>query len=154
MNCPTSQQLSAFHDGEIDPLGRAQIERHLLDCASCAAELERLRAISRLLETAPAQRLSQIGLHRLHRRVDQVMEEGLLRFVRVLNAIAASVLIAGSAWLMVKTHETETASSVPAAPPWVGVDVAETSDSVSGTASTPAAAWYLAEDSNRGDDSP
>jgi anti-sigma factor RsiW len=154
MNCPTGQQLSAFHDGEIDPRGRSAIERHLLDCASCAAELERLRAISRLLEAAPAPRLSQIGVHRLHRRVDQVMEEGLLRFVRLLNAVAASVLIAGSAWLMVKTHENPTVPSVPAAPPWVGVDVAETSDSFSGAASTPAAVWYLAQDSNRGDDSP
>ncbi|MGD0388765.1 MAG: zf-HC2 domain-containing protein [Tepidisphaeraceae bacterium] len=154
-SCPTSEQLSAFHDGEIDEVRRVEIERHLRQCPLCGAEMERLQAISRLLGAAPAAKLLPIGLHRLHRRVDQAMEEGLLRFVRVLNTIAACVLIAGSACLMVKTRENQTVQSpMPAAPPWVGVDVAETSDSPSGAASTPAAAWYLAEDSSRGDDSP
>ncbi|MGA2439826.1 MAG: hypothetical protein ABSH08_02610 [Tepidisphaeraceae bacterium] len=149
MNCPTSEQLSAFHDGEIDEIRWLEIERHLRQCPLCAAELERLRTMSRLVETAPAARLSPIGLHRLHRRVNQAMEEGLLRFVRVLNTIAACLLIAGSAWLMVKTRADQTVESpMPAAPPWVDV----VSDSPSGAASTPAAAWYLAEDSSRGDD--
>jgi len=153
MNCPTNEQLSAFHDGELDEVRRVEIEGHLRHCRTCGAELERLQAMSRLLGAAPAARLLPIGLHRLHRQVDQAMEEGFLRFVRVLNTIAACVLIAGSAWLMAKTREDQTVQSpMPAAPPWVGVDVA--SDSPSGAASTPAAAWYLAEDSSRGDDSP
>jgi anti-sigma factor RsiW len=151
MNCPTSEQLSAFHDGEIDEIRGVEIEGHLRQCRLCVAEVERLEAMSRLLGAAPAARLLPIGLHRLHRRVDQAMEEGFLRFVRVLNAIAACVLIAGSAWLMAKTRQDQRAQSpMPAAPPWVGVDVV--SDSPSGAASTPAAAWYLAEDSSRGDD--
>ena len=154
-DCPTSEQLSAVHDGEIDEIRWLEIERHLRQCPSCAAELERLRTMSRLVAAAPAAKLSPIGLHRLHRRVDQAMEEGFLRFVRMLNTIAACLLIAGSAWLMVKTREGQTVqSSMPAAPPWVGVDVAETSDSPSGATSTPAAAWYLAGDSSRGEDSP
>jgi len=151
MNCPTSEQLSAFHDGELDEVRRVEIEGHLRQCPLCAAELERLQAMSRLLGAAPTARLLPIGLHRLHRRVDQAMEEGFLRFVRVLNTIAACVLIAGSAWLMAKTREDQTVESpMPAVPPWVGVDVV--SDSPSGATSTPAAAWYLAEDSSRGDD--
>ena len=93
-------------------------------------------------------RLSQIGLHRLHRRVDQAMEEGLLRFVRVFNAIAACVLVAGSAWLLMKTRDDRAVeNTTPAAPPWV--DVADVSDSPSGAYSTPAAAWYLADDTSR-----
>ncbi len=152
--CPTSEQLSAFHDGELDEVRRAEIEEHLRRCGSCGAEMERLQAISRVVGALVA-KLSPIGLHRLHRRVDQAMEEGLLRLVRVLNAMAACVLIAGSARLMMKTRQQQTVENIaPAAPPWIGVDVAETSDSSSGAANTPAAVWYLAGDSSRGDESP
>ena len=154
--CPTSDQLNAFHDGELDEARRVEIQGHLRLCGSCAAEIERLQALSRLVvEVAPAAKLSPIGLHRLHRRVDQAMEEGLFRLVRVLNAIAACVLIAGSAWLMMKTREVQTVeNTAPSAPPWVDVELAQTSDSPSGAASTPAAVWYLTGDSSRGDDSP
>ncbi len=153
VSCPTSEELSAFHDGEMDSVRRVEIEGHLRQCRSCEAEMTRLEAMSRLLGAAPAAKLSPIGLHRLHRRVDEAMEEGFLRLVRVLNTIAACVLIAGSAWLMMKTREAQTVENIaPAAPPWV--DVAETSDSPSGAASTPAAGWYLAGDSSHVEDSP
>jgi anti-sigma factor RsiW len=135
-SCPTSQQLSAFLDGEVEETRRAEIEEHLRDCPACAAELDRLQAVSRLLNSglsnsAGAARLSQIGLHRLHRRMDQAMEEGFLRFVRVLNAIAACVLVAGSAWLLMKTRDSRAVENA-----------------------TPAAAWYLADDSGRSDEMP
>lgn len=153
--CPTSQQLSAFHDGEVDEALRGEIERHLPQCASCSAEIARLGAITAIFAEAPAVKLSQIGMHRLHRRVDQAMEEGLLRFVRVLNTVAACVLIGGSAFLMTRARQDRTVeTTAPAAPPWVGVDVAEASDSPTGAVTTPAAMWYLADDSSRGDDSP
>jgi anti-sigma factor RsiW len=154
-SCPTSQQLSAFHDGEVDETRRAEIEAHLRYCPACAAELKRLQTVSELFNTVPlnagAMRLSQIGLHRLHRRMDQAMEEGFFRFVRVLNAIAACVLVAGSAWLLLKTRDSRAVEiATPAAPPWV--DVAEVSDTSTGAYSTPAAAWYLADDSSRAAD--
>ena len=149
-SCPFNEQMSAFHDGEVDDGRRLEIQAHLRDCPFCAAELDRLEAVSRLLMSAPAARLSQIGLHRLHLRVDQAMEEGLLRFVRVFNAVAACVLVAGSAWLLMKTRDYRTVETTPAAPPWV--DVA--SDSPTGAYSTPAAAWYLADDTNHADEAP
>ena len=152
-SCPFNEQMSAFHDGEVDDARRAEIQAHLHDCPSCAAELDRLEVVSRLLTAAPAARLSQIGLHRLHRRMDQAMEEGLLRFVRVFNAVAACVLVAGSAWLLMKTRDDRAVeNTTPVAPPWV--DVAEVSDSPSGAYSTPAAAWYLADDTSRADEAP
>jgi anti-sigma factor RsiW len=153
--CPTSQLLSAYHDGELDQALRLEIERHLPECPACRAEIARLEAMSALFAQAPAAKLSQIGLHRLHRQVDEAMEEWLIRFVRVLNTVAACVLIAGSAFLMVRAREDRTVeNTTPAAPPWVGVDVAEASDTSTGAATTPAAMWYLADDSSRGDDSP
>jgi anti-sigma factor RsiW len=152
-SCPTSQQLSAFHDGEVDETRRTEIEEHLRDCPACAAELDRLAAVSRLFTTVPSIRLSQIGLHRLHRRMDQAMEEGFLRFVRVLNAIAACVLVAGSAWLLLKTRDSRAVEiATPAAPPWVVSEVSD--DTPTGAYSTPAAAWYLADDSGRTDEAP
>ncbi len=104
-----------------------------------------------MLLSGPSPKLSQIGLYRLHNQVDQAMEEGVLRIVRVLSAIAACVLVAGSAWL-VMTRDRTVESVTPVAPPWA--DVVEASDSPSGAYSTPAAAWYLADDSARSDESP
>jgi len=105
-----------------------------------------------MLLSGSSPRLSQIGLYRLHNRVDQAMEAGVLRIVRVLSAIAACVLVAGSAWLIRAREDRAVENTMPVAPPWA--DVVEASDSPSGAYSTPAAAWYLADDSARSDDSP
>jgi Putative zinc-finger len=149
--CPNNLRLSAYHDGELDESGRAEVERHLRDCPSCAAELAQLREMSRLFASQESPRLLPIAVHRLHKKVDDAMEEGLLRFMRVFNAIAACVLIAGSAWLMMKPRgqnpTVEPAIATPAVPPWVNVE--NISDTPSGAYSTPAAAWYLADDTSR-----
>ena len=154
--CPNNLRLSAYYDGELDESGRAEVERHLRVCPACEGELSRLGEMSRLLTSQRAPLLLPIGVHRLHKRVDDAMEEGVLRIMRVFNAIAACVLIAGSAWLMVKPRgqdqTVERAVATPAAPPWV--DVAQVSDTPTGAYSTPAAAWYLADDSSRNDDAP
>jgi anti-sigma factor RsiW len=149
--CLFNNHLEAFYDGELDEARRSEIERHIRECPSCTEELARLQAMSRMLLSGPSPKLSQIGLYRLHNQVDQAMEEGVLRIVRVLSAIAACVLVAGSAWL-VMTRDRTVESVTPVAPPWA--DVVEASDSPSGAYSTPAAAWYLADDSARSDESP
>jgi anti-sigma factor RsiW len=150
-SCPLDNHLQAYFDGELDESRRSELELHLRDCPSCTAELARLQAISRMIASAPSPRLSQIGLYRLHNQLDQAMEEGVLRIVRVLSAIAACVLVAGSAWLVKVRDDRAVESATPVAPPWA--DVVEASDSPSGAYSTPAAAWYLADDSGRNDDS-
>ena len=152
--CPITEQLDSFHDGELDETSRARIESHLIECPECAAELERLQAVSRLFTASPVPRLSQIAVYRLHRRTDEAMEEGLLRIMRVFSAVAACLLVAGSA-LLLKTQESRTVEiSRPVAPPWADV-IATSDNSSSGAYSTPAAAWYLADDtSTRSDDAP
>ena len=151
--CPNNQRLSAYHDGELDQSSRSELERHLRDCRACKVELGRLSEMSRLLNSGKIPVLSPIGVHRLHRKVNEAMEEGVLRIMRVLNAIAACVLIAGSAWLMkTRVDRTVETPATPAAPPWV--NVAQVSDTPSGAYSTPAAAWYLADDTSRNDDAP
>ncbi|MGD0539903.1 MAG: zf-HC2 domain-containing protein [Tepidisphaeraceae bacterium] len=150
--CPFSEHLEAFYDGELDESRRSEVVSHLPQCPSCTEELGRLQAMSRMLLSGSSPRLSQIGLYRLHNRVDQAMEAGVLRIVRVLSAIAACVLVAGSAWLIRAREDRAVENTMPVAPPWA--DVVEASDSPSGAYSTPAAAWYLADDSARSDDSP
>ena len=39
-DCPWSQQLLAFQDGEVSPKERGRIEMHLAACEFCASEVE------------------------------------------------------------------------------------------------------------------
>src|SRR5262249_20851504 len=40
-------RLSAYLDGDLDPAEKENVERHLSECAACAATLEDLRAVVR-----------------------------------------------------------------------------------------------------------
>ncbi len=70
--------LEAYHDGELRGLRLRQVEVHLAHCATCRAELERLRALTTLLHESPAAEnlmpperfVAQVGL-RLPRRPAQ-----------------------------------------------------------------------------------
>jgi hypothetical protein len=46
--------LGAYHDGELRGLRLRQVEAHLAQCATCRADLERLRALAALLQESPA----------------------------------------------------------------------------------------------------
>jgi hypothetical protein len=112
--------------------------------------------MSRWFADAPAPRLSQISLQRLHRRVDAVMDEGLLWTARVLSGMAAAVLIVGSIWLVhASSAPRSTVVQISSTPPWAGIP-ASTSDAelTSLSASTPAAQWYLTESSSRAEELP
>jgi anti-sigma factor RsiW len=147
-DCQFKAQLSGYLDGELDASTNAAIGRHLRECAACDAELKQLRALSNFVAAGFAQQpgISQIAMHRLHRNVDGMMDDGLIRTARILGAMAACVLI-GCSIALVKTHEQ------PAPPPWIGAAVTADASATSVEASTPAAVWYLA-DANRGDESP
>lgn len=45
MNEHPMDQLSAYLDGELNPVVAAQVERHLAECQHCAAALRQLRAV-------------------------------------------------------------------------------------------------------------
>jgi anti-sigma factor RsiW len=70
--------LGAYHDGELRGRRLRQVEAHLAQCATCRAELERLRALAALLQespvaenlTPPERFVAQVGL-RLPRRPTQ-----------------------------------------------------------------------------------
>ena len=108
--------LGAYHDGELRGLRLRQVEAHLVQCATCRADLERLRALAALLQESPAAEnltpperfVAQVGL-RLPRRPErpawqraleigwQLAPLGLLGawvFVQAVFTMAGAVLIA------------------------------------------------------------
>jgi len=48
-----TERLSAYYDHELSPREQKQIAAHLDVCPACRAELEQLRALSRLLQESP-----------------------------------------------------------------------------------------------------
>ena len=52
MSCLDELTLLTFADGELDPAGAAEVERHLGTCAACRTALSALRAEDALLAEA------------------------------------------------------------------------------------------------------
>jgi anti-sigma factor RsiW len=102
-DCPHVQRLGAYHDGELSGEARAQIEQHLRQCPACTAELRRLGRLSELLSAATATRIPPAALRRLHQGLDAVPMSDLRRVAEVCGAIAASILLVCSIYL-VKTQ--------------------------------------------------
>jgi anti-sigma factor RsiW len=146
--CPTSNELSAYHDGQLPADRRDAIASHLAACSSCTLELSRLVALSQLFAQTVRPHLSQIARYRLHAAADAAMERGLIRIGWSLSGIAASVLIVGSAWLMQAgslQQQSIPQQTAETAPPWVGVARTSDAETVIQDARTPAAAIYLAD---------
>jgi anti-sigma factor RsiW len=98
--CKQAERLGAYHDGELSGAARAEMEQHLGQCPACAAELKRLRRLSELFSAAAAPKLSPEALMRLHSRVDVIPMADLRRVAEVVGAIAASILLVCTIWLV------------------------------------------------------
>ena len=108
--------LGAYHDGELQGRRLGQVEAHLAQCAACRAELERLQALSAMLQESPPARdltppdrfVAQVGL-RLPRQPEQPAWQrtleigwrltplgllGALAFVQVMFIMTEMVLFA------------------------------------------------------------
>jgi anti-sigma factor RsiW len=143
-DCTFEQQIEAYHDGELPAEPRLAVERHLAVCQACTARLAELVAMSQWFAVASAAspRLSQMGRHRLDRRIAAEMDRGLVRFAGALSGIAAGIMLVGSAVLL---HVQNVAAVPQAAPPWVGVSASAETDTLAHDAGTPTAQWYLAD---------
>ena len=143
---PDELRLSAFHDGELLPAVRADVARHVAGCDPCGEYVAGLRHVSAWLaeSAAIAGGLSPMQRARLRRRVDAVVEQGLVRFGWELSGLAAAVLLAGSAWLAWSANGGGPTAGA-AVPPWVAARTAVAADPGSVAAATPAAAWYGVE---------
>lgn len=68
---PTGEALSAFVDGELEPVLRAEVDRHLRLCSACRTVVNDYRAISDLHQRVPQLRVPSSLRRDLYRRVDR-----------------------------------------------------------------------------------
>ena len=101
-DCPSSTSLQAFHDGQLSAGGLRETEQHVSACATCAAEVGRLRDLSQTLHAVRFEPIRPDELARLHEAIGAVQtqeDRGILRFAVGWSAVAASILIISAAWL-------------------------------------------------------
>ena len=138
-HCPFQPLLSAYHDDELAVTDRHRIERHLLACPTCAADLADFVDLSDRITTAAGANDVTHALAGMHRAIDRVAEQTiparrapspsipLFRFVAPLGALAASILIVAGVWRLDAQPVTTPASPNPApvavAPDWERVAV-------------------------------
>jgi anti-sigma factor RsiW len=102
MDCEYRQRLSAYHDGELPGAAMREMDLHVETCVACAAELEEIREVSRSFSEMAAEDLSSAAMARAHAVAEGAAAElgsPVLRVAGLLTALAASVLLVGSAWL-------------------------------------------------------
>jgi anti-sigma factor RsiW len=108
VDCENRVRLDAYHDGELSPVERADVEAHLRGCPSCAAELAAIRRTSGAFAGTPPREPSHEQLLQLARSVRAEASDArmLLRLFRG-TAVAAAVLLAcalgGAAYLSERT---------------------------------------------------
>lgn len=97
------QILSTYFDGELPVRQRDAVEAHLKECAACAAQLQKLREVSHLMQDQPFEDITETELRDLHTAVDVAIDESsdrsLFRIGSSIGLIAASIFIVGMAWL-------------------------------------------------------
>jgi len=112
--CENIPKIGAYHDGELSPRERDELERHIARCDDCRRELRRLEALSRWLASAPRPEVPADVLDRLRRSIRPRRDRTLLRTAGALTAAAAAVLIACSAVLWQRWQ----ADATQLAPDW------------------------------------
>ena len=137
--CDQARQVHLLHDGELSPVEAQALEAHLAQCASCAAELDRLRGLSRQFDMLERPRLPQIVRQRIVATAEREQERSIMRLVNRFAAMAASLAIAGTVWSM-----TASASN-PVPPPDSWEQAAMFSVDADSDSSVPMAEWVLAD---------
>lgn len=98
-DCKHIAQVGAYFDNELSPDERRIVEQHLSECPVCSHELERLRAVERLLEAARMPELPPAVLRRAHAQCAAVPSRMLTRLTTRLALAAAAVLLLCVGWL-------------------------------------------------------
>ena len=98
--CREAERLGAYGDGELSDAARAGMEEHLARCPACRAELNRLRALSHMLAAADEPAMPPAAMKRFHKAVDAMPMIELAHIAEVFGAVAASILLACSLWLL------------------------------------------------------
>jgi len=98
--CSYGSIVDAYHDGELSPEARTAFEQHLVSCPPCQADLAQTRQLAAWITSAPKQMLSSTARQALFDLAPMIGERAYLRIAEWTTALAASVLIAASCWLM------------------------------------------------------
>jgi anti-sigma factor RsiW len=119
---PPFDQLSELADGDLARAVTMSVERHVAQCATCRAELARLRALLERAGTLAATiEPPADGWAALRRRLRQQSQSAPRRgrWVREWGRLAAAavVLVAGSSALTVLALRARTPAQGPAVPP-------------------------------------
>ena len=98
-DCPFTNRLDAYHDGELRPAERSAFEAHLGGCCACARALEFRRRLSAALRGRPASAPDETALRALILRSRAVparaRQQDLARLGWGLSAAAAAALAVG-----------------------------------------------------------
>lgn len=144
--CPYSQQISAYHDGELAAEARVRLEQHLSSaCPACTLELQQWRRLSSMILSAAAPALPDGVRRKLYQLAPVAREASFIRLAEWATALAASVLIAVSVWMV---SSRQSASPVPGEPaPWktvaFGDSLATVTDSTSDSQADPQFVDYV-----------
>jgi anti-sigma factor RsiW len=136
-SCTFDNLVSRYHDDELDFKARVEFEQHLSGCAVCMAHLADLRQISSVLSGISFAEIQPAEQNRIHSAVaarrGEVSERAILRMAIPLAALAASVLVVTSTFLLANMGHVRGATDLPAmsaaAPPHDLTLVAMQSDS-------------------------
>jgi anti-sigma factor RsiW len=114
--CQYENELDAYHDGELSDQRRVAFEQHLAGCAPCRSELEQMRRLTALISRAPKRQLPVGVREDLYALAPAVGEGVYLRIAEWTTAMAASVLIAASAWLFYSRPAQQSSEALALSP--------------------------------------
>src|SRR3954469_7412735 len=108
VDCENRVRLDAYHDGELSPAERADVEAHLRDCASCAAELVAIRGMSgAFADTVPREpsheQLLQLAASVRAEPYDARLLLKLFRGTAIAAALLLACVLAGAMYLSQRT---------------------------------------------------
>jgi len=125
--------LSRYHDGEIDSTERRQVEQHLSECADCRQQLNDLRALSGRLVELRLDPITSDEQDRLHQAISAatsgLTDHAIIRMAVSMAAIAASLLIVTSVWLVTSMPGRSGTSDAGSPQDWQQVAMTLHSDS-------------------------
>lgn len=110
--CATQPRLDAYHDDELPPADRADIEAHLRQCQSCGDELAAIRAMSGAFAKATPVEASDQRLRQWAQgvRTDRAAAAMLFRLFRWTAIAAAAVLASAIATELYLSHQARAAA--------------------------------------------
>lgn len=110
--CTSERLVSLYLDNELPAADRASFEAHLGACPSCAAALRDFERLSSMFARDARAAASPRLIERLQGIPRAEPDRVLARTAFALTAVAAALLMAGSAWLWLH------ASAAPRASDW------------------------------------